>query len=130
MIAAGQLIKEINHILLVDDDPINNLVNKKLLSSRAPDIKITDCLDVGLALEILNNDNSIDIILLDINMPERDGWDFLKHFSGMGKEIPVIILTSSVNSSDHNKSKLFSSVIDFIEKPLNPAKINQILSIK
>lgn len=124
------MINTINHILLVDDDPINNLVNKKLISIRKPDIKITDCLDVDSALETLDNDNSIDIILLDINMPERDGWDFLRHFRKMEKGIPVIILTSSVSSSDYNKSKSFTSVIDFIEKPLNSDKIKQILSVQ
>lgn len=61
-------------------------------------------------------------------MPERDGWDFLRHFSKMEKGIPVIILTSSVSSSDYKQSKLFKSVINYIEKPLNPKKISRILS--
>jgi CheY-like chemotaxis protein len=105
------------------------MVNKRLLSIKKPDIKITDCLDVVSALEILDKDKSIDIILLDINMPERDGWDFLRHFSKMGMGVPVIILTSSVSSADYNKSKLFKCVINYMEKPLNPEKINHILSV-
>lgn len=74
-------------------------------------------------LEAQNSENSECVIFLDINMPGMSGWGFLKHLEkseiNFGKRIHVVMVTSSVNSSDRKLANNFKYVIDFIEKPLN-----------
>jgi CheY-like chemotaxis protein len=115
-------------IMLIDDDEINNFVNSKLIGLHYPNTNIELCLSAKLALEKLNNGSNPDLILLDLNMPEINGWEFISQFRKIKKAIPVIILTSSVNYNDYNKSKQFTEVLDYIDKPLNKLKIEKIFN--
>ena len=66
--------------------------------------------------------NIPELILLDINMPIMDGWEFLQIFSKKFKtrfsEVKIAIVSSSVNPADFEKAKEFPFVIDFISKPI------------
>lgn len=70
-----------------------------------------------------NERNIPDLILLDINMPVMNGWDFLEEFqknlSSYFSNISIKILTSSIDPRDIEKSKSFPTVNEFISKPLN-----------
>ena len=66
-------------IILVDDDPINNLINKRLISKTKVSERVEEFLEAEKALEKLNSlaEDENALILLDINMPVMNGWDFL-----------------------------------------------------
>lgn len=113
-------------ILLIDDDEINNFLNNKFLKRYNPEVKVDICISAITALEKLNDEYNPNLILLDLNMPQINGWSFLDEFRKKNKKIPVIILTSSIDPHDHIKSKRYEEVIDFIEKPLNTIKISRI----
>ncbi len=115
-------------LMLIDDDEINNFVNRKLIGLHYPNTNIELCLSAKLALEKLNNGSNPDVILLDLNMPEINGWEFIGEFRKTKKAIPIIILTSSVNYNDYNKSKQYAEVVDYIDKPLNKLKIEKIFN--
>jgi len=72
-----------------------------------------------------------DVILLDINMPVMDGWDFLDKMNDilMDTGVSVFILSSSINPEDMEKSKQYSSVLKYILKPLSLDKIGTILGL-
>jgi CheY-like chemotaxis protein len=110
-------------IHLIDDDPLNNLINRKLITRILPEALVTEDIDAGNALERIKNDFTPDLILLDINMPGMNGWEFLESFQKMGKEISVYILTSSIDSADYRKAERYKQVKKYIEKPLNSQKI-------
>jgi len=63
------------------------------------------------------------LILLDINMPEMDGWGFLDALQTLSIQTPisVVMVTSSIDKRDRNRAKEYRQVIDYIEKPLNSA---------
>ncbi len=109
--------------LLIDDDKVINYVNKIVLSqcgfTNNPEIFT----DARMALDYLNNHHSSYdkfIILLDINMPEMDGWEFLDIVSQADykDKLVVFMLTSSMAKEDVQKSKTYDMVHDFISKPM------------
>ncbi|MEO3405500.1 response regulator [Mucilaginibacter sp. CAU 1740] len=60
------------------------------------------------------------VILLDINMPVLDGWQFLDEFTKfkIGKEITVYIVSSSIDQADHVKAASYKEVSNFYVKPI------------
>lgn len=85
----------------------------------------------GLKNCINNGANLPDLILLDINMPILDGWQFLEEFktikNNLSKEIVINILTSSDDKEDLNKAELFKEEIHkYYTKPVTGALIKDI----
>jgi CheY-like chemotaxis protein len=126
-------MKKINCILLVDDDNINNFINERLLKK----LNITNNVKVAMngeeALDFIkNNKEEIhpELILLDINMPVMDGFEFLQEYNKVdfnGKLKPhIIMLTTSTNPNDVNKVKQ-SDITGYINKPLTESKIMEIV---
>ena len=125
------------NVLLVDDDSIYQFIARKTLESTGLAEKIYVCSNGEEAYHFLeanrNNPDALpDLILLDVNMPVMNGWEFLHAFkniqSSAVKDIPIYIVTSSVNDADINYSQQFSNVHDYIVKPLVKEKLCAILN--
>lgn len=123
-------------ILLVDDDEINNFISIKLIKKALVSSEIKACLNGKFAIDELlkmqasGAENLPDYILLDINMPLMNGWEFLDEYKRLnidpeGKS-KIFIISSSVFSNDINKAKSYTLVKDFISKPLNIDKIREL----
>tara|TARA_R110002020_G_scaffold442190_1_gene653336 strand:- start:10 stop:408 length:399 start_codon:yes stop_codon:yes gene_type:complete len=119
-------------ITLIDDDEIFVFITKKTIRQT----KLFDLIKVydnGLdALNFLkeNKDNADllpEIILLDLNMPIMDGWQFLEHYTdinpSVSKEIVIYICSSSISSEDIQRAKAISEVTDYIIKPITKDKL-------
>lgn len=117
-------------IILIDDDPINNLINKRLISKLAISPDVIEFSEAEKALEyIKTSDSRGNLILLDINMPVMNGWDFLACYAKLKNRIDesIIMLSSSIDHQDQQRSRGFSFVQDFIEKPLTREKLAKAL---
>jgi CheY-like chemotaxis protein len=119
-------------ILVIDDDPISNMISTKMIemSSDCPVISFTDPCAALEKLKEWHTPEANDfpkIIFLDINMPVLNGWEFLDEFQKLsGKHIDqcsVFMLSSSIDRKDIAKSKTYSTVQNFIPKPLTPDKL-------
>jgi CheY-like chemotaxis protein len=114
-------------IFLVDDDPINNLINKRLLSKTRISQKIQEFLGGEDALLRLKEvpDSSQLLIFLDINMPVLNGWEFLNKYldSFPNRKDKIIILSSSIDFQDRQRAQEYEIVSGFLEKPLTLEKI-------
>ncbi len=129
--------KQLKRIALIDDDPIINLIHTKIISKRT-DLHVIAYTNAKKAVEQfgswLNSDPHLlpDVIFLDINMPLMDGWEFLEAFQNIQVITPkmckVYMLTSSIDNEDIEKSKSYSSVYDFISKPLTAEKLGMMLN--
>ena len=121
-------------VLIIDDDEISNFISQKLLEqcNIAESIYSYDSAKEALAFIegcIKHGDLVPDMILLDINMPLMNGWDFLKRFeaiSGISKTTSLYILSSSVYSKDFDTAAKHELVNGYIVKPLSKEKIMEI----
>jgi CheY-like chemotaxis protein len=127
----------IKQIVLVDDDEVTNMINEKLIR-KVLNFPVKAYTDAGELLQYFTScvvdspEKLPDVILLDINMPMMDGWEFLEEFEKIPqdarKKCNVVMLTSSIDTSDIEKSKMYSSVTDFISKPLTIEKLRSLVS--
>jgi len=127
----------VRRFILVDDDPLNNFLTNIVLKKTLGEILVHDFTVPEDGLEFLkfeaekNAANSKTILFLDINMPTLSGWEFLEAFerldASLKERYTIYILSSSVNLSDIDFAKSNHLVSDFIEKPLNKAKLMNIL---
>lgn len=127
----------LNKILCVDDDPITLMLCKKVIAKANFTGEIESAKDGVEALKffnIVNNDpkdeDYPELIFLDLNMPIMDGWEFLDEFSkNLSQAYPktkIIVLSSSVDPKDINKSKNYPMVLDFLPKPITVEMLNNI----
>jgi YesN/AraC family two-component response regulator len=111
-------------VLIVEDNKIALMGIKKVLSEH-PNIEISTAENGMIALEFLtvNPSELPHFILLDLNMPIMNGWEFLDIYSALGyheifKDAKFIVLSSTIDPQDVNKTKNYSVVIDFLSKPI------------
>lgn len=111
---------QIQYVWLIDDDMINNVLNERLFRKFRPNIKIRSFTQAEDALYELKDDPTRrpDLILLDINMPGMNGWDFLDQMIKEKIQMKVFMLSSSIDPKDFERAKGYSLVKDYIAKPL------------
>jgi len=105
-------------ILIIDDEKLNHLVLNNILS---PEYTILTAVNGSIALKMVE-ENTPDIILLDIVMPDIDGFAVLSALKSneKTKNIPVIIITG-LTSIENEEKALALDAVDFIHKPFNPS---------
>jgi CheY-like chemotaxis protein len=122
-------------IWVVDDDAIyqviiNKIIKRSEMFSASSSFKNGKEAVSALHKIIENTELIPDIILLDINMPVMDGWEFMEEIktikSQIDKKIIIYIVSSSIAVEDKNKSKEFKDVFAFISKPVNVKDIMKI----
>jgi CheY-like chemotaxis protein len=117
-------------ICIIDDDPIYQfLINKIIGKSKAKhDVMFfkngKEALDY-FTLDLKNN--LPEIILLDLEMPVMDGWDFLNEIEQLPiDKTDIYIVSSSISHEDKEKSKAFPKIKGHFSKPINSTKIQEI----
>lgn len=110
-------------ILLVEDNPVNQLVACDLLNEEGANVRIVE--NGKLALEAYRNDD-FDIILMDMQMPVMDGYEAIKlirsDFPNSKKSIPIIALTAHAVEGEQEKC-LYAGANDYITKPFQPNEL-------
>jgi CheY-like chemotaxis protein len=117
-------------ILLVDDDETSNFIAQRQLQfARACDEIITVANGLEARHYICSCDDLPDLVVLDINMPLMNGFEFLDWFDDSkyrGKS-KVAIYSTSIREEDRQQAQRYASVISYIEKPLTTDKIADLM---
>jgi CheY-like chemotaxis protein len=127
---------KLNSVLLVDDDVINNFINARLIkkAEMAQDLHISTNGKEAishLTEKLEKNELCPELILLDINMPVMDGFEFVDAFRKLNfsnqNEVVIVMLTTSSNPKDLEKVEALK-IGDYINKPLTEDKLKNVMA--
>ena len=106
-----------NTILYVEDNPDNRNLIRRVLNAEG--YMVVEASNADLAFNKLENE-SIDLILMDINMPDMDGYTLTAKIKKMDKykNIPIVAVTANVMRGDREKS-LEAGCDGYIQKPID-----------
>lgn len=130
-------MNKISSTWVIDDDEIYRFAIK-LIMKRADITEKTLFFHNGkVAIDYFtenlhNPDELPDLILLDLNMPVLDGWQFLDAYEllkpQISKNITIYLVSSTIDEQDYNRAKTISCVKELIVKPLTIKDIHKILA--
>ena len=118
----------INTICIIDDDDIYQFASKRIIQKFDSSIKVIAYRNGMEAMTaftkfIQMNKALPDVILLDINMPIMDGWQFMEEYSkiksGVGNDVHIYITSSSLDINDVKRAEASEGVKGFLSKPLS-----------
>ena len=121
------LTDPITDILVVDDDKLVSLVVSAGLRRKTA-LPVTPHSNGKSALDqVTATPAKIFMVLLDLNMPVMNGWEFLEEITRRGlTNVRVVIISSSVNLQDKSRAYSFPQVIDFLEKPVGEEQFSKL----
>lgn len=126
--------KKLSSILLVEDDEVTNFISQMVIKKLDCAEQVHIAWNGADALDYLKNPgySKPELILLDINMPGLNGWEFLEEYTKLKEEekgqVVVVMLTTSLNPDDKRRADNNPSIAGFRNKPLTPALMEEILT--
>jgi CheY-like chemotaxis protein len=132
-------MKNIKRIIMVDDDPYSHLICKGIIRRTDPEIEFLGFLLPEKGIEYIESsynelaEECPTVLLLDINMPVMDGWEFLERYdkiaSDVKDEITIFLLSSSIDHRDKQKANENIYVKGFLMKPFRKATAEEVLGL-
>ncbi|MDJ1496709.1 response regulator [Cytophagaceae bacterium DM2B3-1] len=123
----------LNHILLIDADDASNLITRIMLKKASVAEHIHTTRNGEEAITLLSHTNIVfpDLILLEINMPVMDGFEFLAYWKKnnfIGKS-RIVIYTYSARTEDISYMCQYKDVVGYLEKPINNTQITKLINL-
>lgn len=119
-------------VMLIDDCDADNFFHGIVIerSGIALALKVFEWAEKALEWFRTNPHHDVDLVLLDINMPRMDGFEFLDVFHRLPQEnqgdAKICMLSSSPLDADRERAMAYPKVSDFVVKPLEDASLRQI----
>ncbi|MEM6303869.1 MAG: response regulator [Pseudomonadota bacterium] len=125
----------IGRVMLIDDEAVDQMFYKRVLERSGLTDEILSFTYAEKALEYLCDPATepVDLILLDINMPRMNGFEFLEAVRekiGLSFDIPIVMmLTTSLNPKDQERAASYDVVRAYVNKPLDSDDIGMAAGI-
>ena len=123
------------NLLVIDDDDINIFIIKKIVEKTGYNVNMVAKANGLLAIDhlkaTLGHSDFPQLILIDINMPVLNGWEFLDAYETLNvtKKVDMYMLSSSVYENDIEKAKTYVKVKGFISKPLSIERLIELFKL-
>lgn len=123
-------------VCVVDDDSIYQFTTARMLQLVDENMQVLSFGDGEKAMRYLEEHadqvaSLPDVILLDLNMPLMDGWEFLDVYNSLkarlAKDIPIFVISSSIDQRDIRRARSFGSVNDYVPKPVTTDRLRELL---
>jgi CheY-like chemotaxis protein len=120
------------NFIIIDDNKLDCFIEQKIVINAGISDKISLFLDAGEALEFIKSSGMNDrrekiVIIVDIQMPLMNGFEFVEAFETLPEDIQnnylIFMLSSSINENDLNRVRNYKSVKQIISKPLSIKKV-------
>jgi CheY-like chemotaxis protein len=122
-------------VFLIDDDDVFVFLTKKIIERSGANVLLSVFSNGQEGIEYIKGiaaeeDLLPDVILLDLNMPVMDGWEFLNAYQELelAKNIALYIVTSSISPYEVERAKHIKEVQEFIVKPIAKEKFIDIIA--
>jgi len=128
-------MKKINNLYVIDDDKIYHFLLKNLFKQNGIAVATSFFHNGNEAIEAIKKNNDAnalpDLILLDVNMPIMNGWQFIEEYSKLAVTLPksslIYMISSSNDEVDINKAKGYAEIVkDYLLKPICKEDLDKI----
>ena len=124
----------LRRVMLIDDNAVDQMLYRRILERSGYVRTVLSFLYAEDALDHLEGRGlrGIDLILLDINMPRMNGFEFLNEVDRRwGEEFPcvVMMLTTSLEQKDEARARSYSMVKGYLHKPLTEDQVLDLASV-
>lgn len=133
-----QRLPRLGTVLLVDDDVATNFLHRRVLKKLNCADRVVEVHDGKDALTFLTTKDQSghcpkpQMILLDINMPAMNGWEFLQAYEQLSVSqragIVIVMVTTSINPDDSKRARSLPTVDDFLNKPLTMEALSEVVT--
>lgn len=128
--------EQLNSILLIDDDESSNFLHSIFINKLGLDIEINTALNGQQGLDFIMNRGLEKLslpcmVMLDLRMPVKDGWDFMRMYDEqvpqeLKEQLAIILVTISDNQEDKDRAEADPYILDYAQKPLSDSTFKKL----
>ena len=122
---------KVKDIVIIDDDSMSIFITLSLIKKCTHEYKIHTFESPSEGVEFLSETYTREdiptSILIDINMPEMDGWEVIRRLEKKYDHLNIVVLTSSMHPDDLQRAQRFKSVKRFLHKPVSIDDIKEVI---
>jgi CheY-like chemotaxis protein len=125
--------RKLNCVMLIDDNVDDNFYHERVIKKNNTAHQVISIESAQQAIDYLRTAENVrpDLIFLDINMPEMNGWEFIEEYIKLDEplrgKVIVVMLTTSDNPDDQARARKLTVLADFKTKPLTKEMLNEIV---